>query len=199
MIGDLEHDAEACEALAKLDEIVRDPKPYGRIKEIASLANAAKAAHSALVVEKRGAILNQIEDAKRGVEDYAAGREGAGEAITALEERWISLRSQANSAVTCMALDALTSRLNVECSQAFSKVDAAVDRAQAQKRRPVEPSQPPQPPVAKTREVSRSVVCRPSRLKTEEDIDKYVADLAKRLKQRLHDALENGDDGIRLV
>ena len=195
----LEHDTAACEALAKLDEIVRDPKPYGRIKEIASLANAAKAAHSALVVEKRGTILSQIEEAKRSVEDYAAGREGAGEAITALEERWISLRSQANSAVTCMALDALTSRLNAECSQAFSKVDAAVDRAQAQKRRPVNPSQPPQPPAAKTREVIRSVVCRPSRLKTEEDIDKYVADLARRLKQRLHDALENGDDGIRLV
>ena len=94
---------------------------------------------------------------------------------------------------------AARSRGNAECTQAFSKVDAAVDRAQAQKRRPVEPSQPPQPPVAKTREVSRNVVCRPSRLKTEEDIDKYVADLAKRLKQRLHDALENGDDGIRLV
>ena len=233
----LEHDAEACEALAKLDEIVRDPKPYGRIKEIASLANAAKAAHSALVVEKRGAILNQIEDAKRGVEDYAAGREGADEALKGLEERWISLRSQANSAVTCMALDALTPRLNTERNQAFSKVDAAVDRAQELKRQrelseqrmaaektrlgqggatgeghvdtthvpantlPVTPAHvdPPQPPAAKTREVSCSTVCSPDRLKTEEDIDKYVADLAKRLKQRLHDALENGDDGIRLV
>ena len=233
----LEHDAEACEALAKLDEIVRDPKPYRRISEIASLANAAKAAHSALVVEKRGTILSQIEEAKRSVEDYAAGREGAGEAITALEERWISLRSQANSAVTCVALDALTPRLNAERSQAFSMVDAAVDHAQEQKRQreisqqriaaekarreqggsigeghvvtthvpvntlPVTPAHvdPPQPPVAKTREVNCSTVCRPNRLKTEEDIDKYVADLAKRLKQRLHDALENGDDGIRLV
>ena len=66
---------------------------------------------------------------------------------------------------------------------------------------PVTPAHvdPPQPPVAKTREVNCSTVCRPNRLKTEEDIDKYVADLAKRLKQRLHDALENGDDGIRLV
>ena len=184
----LEHNAEACKALAKLDEIVRDPKPYGHIKEIASLANAAKAAHSALVVEKRGAILNQIEEAKRSVGDYAAGREGAGEALAALEERWISLRSQTNSAVTCVALDALTLRLNAECSQAFSKIDAAVDRAQ-----------PTPPPVAKTREVSCSTVCSPNRLKTDEDIDKYVADLAKRLKQRLHDALEMGDDGIRLV
>ena len=192
----LEHNAEACKALAKLDEIVRDPKPYGHIKEIASLANAAKAAHSSLVVEKRGAILDQIEDAKRGVEDYAAGREGADEALKDLEERWISLRSQANSAVTCVALDALTPRLNIECSQAFSKIDAAVDRAQAKKRRHVDPTPTP---VAKTREVSCSTVCTPNRLKTEEDIDKYVADLAKRLKQRLHDALENGDDGIRLV
>ena len=89
-----------------------------------------------------------------------------------------------------MALDALTPRLNAERSQAFSMVDAAVTPAH------VDPSQPP---VAKTREVSCSVVCSPNRLKTEEDIDKYVADLAKRLKQRLHDALENGDDGIRLV
>lgn len=47
--------------------------------------------------------------------------------------------------------------------------------------------------------MSCSTVCSPDRLKTEEDIDKYVADLAKRLKQRLHDALENGDDSIRLV
>ena len=233
----LEHNAEACKALARLGEIVQDPKPYGRISEIASLANAAKAAHSALVVEKRGAFLNQIDHAKRSVEDYAAGREGADEALKGLEERWISLRSQANSAVTCVALDALTPRLNAERSQAFSMVDAAVDHAQEQKRQreisqqriaaekarrgqggstgeghvvtthvpvktlPVTPAHvdPPQPPVTKTREVSCSTVCNPNRLKTDEDIDKYVAELAKRLKQRLHDALENGDDGIRLV
>ena len=189
----LEHNGAACEALTKLNEIVRDSKPYGRIKEIASLANAAKAAHSALVVEKRGTVLSQIEDAKRSVEDYAAGREGAGEVLAALEERWISLRSQANSAVTCMALDALTPRLNAERNQAFSKIDVSVPSAH------VNPSLPPQPPVAKTREVSCSTVCSPNRLKTEEDIDKYVAELARKLKDSLRAALANGDDGIRLV
>ncbi len=236
----LEGDEQACKALDDLAAVLADPRPYGRIPQLAGMVNQAKAAHTALVGEKRRGLLSDIEAAKKGVAQYADERPGTAEALGALEVRWITLRDQANRAVTCVELDALRPRLDAERSRAFSDVDAAADLAEMQARQreaaqarmaaekarleqggmagesrvvttrvtsdgsggagvtgqvpPVQPKPAPRP----IREVKCNSVCEPRRLCSEKDVDAYVADLAKKLKASLREALSSGNDGIRL-
>lgn len=246
----LEGNVEACEALDALSGILGNPRPYEGIKNLATLVNKAKAAHTALVGEKRRELLSDIEAAKQGVAQYAGEREGAADALTGLEGRWIALRDQANRAVTCEALDALCPRLDAARKKAYSEVDAAADKADAQKHQReiaqqrmaaekarieqggagesrvvtshvapsagvgaaqsmsaattsvgrTSPAAAPQKPIVRpAHEVDCGRICDPRRLRTEDEIDAYVTELAEKLKTSLRKALQNNEDGIRLV
>lgn len=246
----LQGSPEALQALAGLEEILSSERPYGRICELAPLVNKVRAAHNAAVGEKRRTILDEVEQAKQGVERYAdekegVAQEGAKQALAKMETRWVDLRSQANAATTCMALDALRTRLTEERNCAFAEIDAAADRAEAGRRareqaqarmaaeqqrikdggaagearvatshvRPAagtsapgvtttvgsSQASPKPAPAPTTRNVLSSSVLEPRRLTSEAEIDSYIAELSVKLKRRLRDAHEHGEDAIRLV
>ena len=226
----LEGDAEATQALRQVEAILADKKPYQRISQLAGLCNQVRQAQGRLVCEKRNAILDDVKQAEQSVKDYAEGKDGTAQVLSALETTWTTIRSRANSATSCVELDALVPQLDKQQLDAFQRVDKAVNEAiaqvkaraaeqariEAEKKRiaeggetgearvvvtPPQPRQPVKPvePPKVTRSVSFKSVSDYRSLRSEEDVDRYIVELQVKIKAKLHDALEAGEDGIRLV
>ena len=223
----LEGDEQATHALQQVQDILADQRPYNRISQLAGLCNQVRQAQGRLVGDKRNAILDGIEQVKTAVEKYAEGKDGTEQTLGSLEKLWITLRSQANAAKTCEALDALSVRVESQRKDAYAKIDIAADAAEARAReeaarkarieaeierqkaggdpntgsrvvvKPVEPVVEPPKPKPIC-DVSISSVSEPKRLACDADIDAYVIELTIALKRKLHAALEDGKSGIRV-
>lgn len=215
-------DAAVQDALAKIREIVSDPKPYGRIHELRGLTQGVWESYGKLVEVKRHDVLNRMNLSLREVEEYAEeegvqARAEVARIMDGAKLSCVSMRERVHDAGTCSQLDALSSQLIAWHETQLKKIDNVVAEALDQEdacssaadvasasaaasvsetiSEPEAESKPARRPKPKTKVLSRSEVLPTKLLRSAADVDAYVADF----RQRLIDALASDDcDSIRL-
>lgn len=187
----IEGDRSVQDALAKVNEILEMPKPYGRIQELPGLCSDVNEVYGKLVNEKRADLLRRLEVSLAEIKDYAetegSGSDAARIVASNADMAAASQRSAIHDATTCSKLDALDMQMRAWHEAQLRKVDNAVQPSEP---KPDGQEAPPQP---KTKVIPRSSVLPTKPLKSREDIDAYVEEFRYRLIAELE-----GHDSIRL-
>ena len=201
-------DTNVQEALVKVRAIVEMAKPYDRIKDLPGLTQAVKDVYGKLVSVKRDDLLGRLEASLSEIKQYAedegeTARSEASRIVNSAEMEAVRKRDSIHGADTCSKLDALSSqtiawheaclrKIDNVVAQAKAKAEAAKRSAAAQQdgSPAAEPAPVPQP---KIKVLSRSAVLPTKPLRTEEEIDAYLANVKKKLMAELAD-----NDGVRL-
>ncbi len=191
----------AAEALERMSAIVASDSPFRQISQLADLKADIVTEYSELLQAKRNAALDLVEEVFARIEAYAAEKQAN---ISAIGQKHTEFKNAAHSADTITALDALPQRLSTAESQLNDRIDAAY--AERMKPRPANPdvtlvSHTPQPgtapapapaPKPKIARVA-SMSLFPSRtLRSEEEIDAYLAEVRERMVAKLQ-----GNDGLK--
>lgn len=210
----LESNAQASEAVRRVDEILKSDKPYSQIRYINELTTPVLDAHKELVTRKRNELLSAIEKTVDSVKQYANGQEGfvrvATDAAGDADRAAASIRSNAHTATTAVRIDALKQQLDSWRDDALAKIDRAVaaeqERIETEHRRTqvteggervtnITPAHPEAKPrsAAKVKPVKLASVATVCKLSNEQDVDAYLEQLRERLLHEL-----DGVDAIRL-
>ena len=210
----LESNAQASDAVHRVDEILKSDKPYSQIRYINELAAPVLGAHEELVTDKRNELLSAIEKTVDSVKQYANGQEGfvrvATDAAGDADRAAASIRSNAHTATTAVRIDALKQQLDSWRDGALAKIDRAVaaeqERIETERRRtqvteggervtnitPAHSEAKPKP-ATKVKPVKLASVATVCKLSNEQDVDAYLEQLRERLLHEL-----DGVDAIRL-
>ncbi|MBQ3338681.1 MAG: hypothetical protein IJG82_03640, partial [Atopobiaceae bacterium] len=199
----VEGDAGVKEALAQLDEILAMEKPYRKIQELPAFVQAARKAYDRLVAAKHDDMLRRLQGSLDEIEAYAnsEGTDAAaqvGRIVQEAKQSAIVKRDAIHSAETCSKLDSISAQIDAWRSSQLSRIDAAVGVARVC----IDPAtgggaktDETIAPKRKTKVVSRSSALPSVVLRSEAEIDAYLA----KVKDRLLAALGDEDaDGIRL-
>lgn len=201
----------AVENVAKVREILKDPKPYGRIKDLQPLMAPVEEDVKKLLGMRRNEFLNRIENDLQDLQKQAESQEGfvkqAKDAIADANTKYEPFKNRAHGVQSLNELNALAANWESWTITAANKIYDAVDAARERmenERRSTEvtstgevvkkitnkgaatPGSVPVPkPQRKVKTVRRTDLAKPSRLTTAEDVERYVDDLRARLMQAL--------------
>lgn len=186
----LSENAEAQRVQEDIRAVLEDPKPYGRIPELVGLNKELETIHSDLVRVGREELLDAMTAAADEVRAYANDAEGEASqaAIANMDEDLARRKGQAHEATTRAQLDAASVQLDTWRKNQLAKIDNAIKEAAASKPSVVQASTGEVVPSVSIHAIERSELCPPKRLKSEQDVDAYVA----RIRQKLMDALSDG-------
>lgn len=201
----IEGDAQAQDAIDKIEGILGMEEPYGRIKDLGPLNKAVLSALKSAADVKRDDLLRSIEDSlaqvKRYAEEEGEGFESDVRPIVAEAERACTAkRNNANRTTDASQLDAQLSQLKTWEGQQYPKIDDAI--AYARKRKLESQlghtvqgggQEKPAPKPPKVKRISRSRACPTKTLHSREEVDKYVDNLRDQLLKALED-----NDAVRL-
>ena len=203
----LESNAQASDAVHRVDEILKSDKPYSQIRYINELTAPVLDAHKELVDRKRNELLSAIEKTVDSVKQYASGQEGfvrvATDAAGDADRAAASIRSNAHAATTAVRIDALKQQLDSWRNGALSKINGAVaaeqERIETERRctqvtedgervtniTHARPEAKPKP-AAKVKLVTlASLETAAYKLSNEQDVDAYLEQLRERLLHEL--------------
>jgi len=195
----VEGSVEVIAAVDKMKEIVQLPKPYDRIKEIPALVKEIDEVYGKLLRAKHDDMLRKLDASLQEIEEYAESEGGAAEAdvraiVSDAKASHVGRRSAIHAAETCSKLDSLSVQMDAWLGSQLSKIDSAVAAAKAKKDKPKQPGPGPEPaPKPKVKVVPRSSVLPSKALRSEKEIDEYLAQFKVRLMAELE-----GNDSIRL-
>ena len=201
----------AVENVAKVREILKDPKPYGRIKDLQPLMDPVEDDMKKLLGIRRNEFLCRIESDLQDLRAQAESQKGfvnqAKDAIADAGTKYESFKNRAHSAQSLNELSVVATNWGNWISAATNEMYDAVDEARMRmdnERRTTEvtstgevvkkvsnkgaASSAPVPapkPQRKIKTVRRADLAKPSRLLSAEDVERYVDDLRSRLMQAL--------------
>ena len=205
----------AVENVAKVCEILKDPKPYSRIKDLQPLMAPVEEYIKKLLGMRRNEFLHRIENDLQDLQKQAESQDGfvkqAKDAIADAGTKYESFKNRAHGVQSLNELNALAANWEswtiTAANKIYDAVDAARERMENERRStevtstgevvkkitnkgtatPSHGSVPvPVPkPQRKVKTVRRTDLAKPSRLTTAEDVDRYVDDLRARLMQAL--------------
>lgn len=201
----------AVENVAKVREILKDPKPYGRIKDLQPLMDPVEDDMKKLLGIRRNEYLCRIESDLQDLRAQAESQKGfvnqAKDAIADAGTKYESFKNRAHSAQSLNELSVVATNWGDWLSAAANEMYDAVDEARVRmdnERRTTEvmstgevvkkvsskgaASSAPVPapkPQRKIKTVRRADLAKPSRLLSAEDVERYVDDLRSRLMQEL--------------
>ena len=203
----------AVENVAKVREILKDLKPYGRIKDLQPLMDPVEDDMKKLLGIRRNEFLCRIESDLQDLRAQAESQEGfvkqAKDAIADANTRYESFKNRAHGVQSLNELNALAANWENWVSTAANKIYDAADDARERMENecrstevtstgevvkkitnkgaatPGNGSVPVPKPQRKVKTVRRTDLAKPSRLTTAEDVERYVADLRARLMQAL--------------
>ena len=201
----------AVENVAKVREILKDPKPYGRIKDLQPLMDPVEDDMKKLLSIRRNEFLCRIESDLQDLRAQAESQKGfvnqAKDAIADAGTKYESFKNRAHSAQSLNELSVVATNWGDWLSAAANEMYDAVDEARVRmdnERRTTEvmstgevvkkvsnkgaASSAPVPapkPQRKIKTVRRADLAKPSRLLSAEDVERYVDDLRSRLMQAL--------------
>lgn len=201
----------AVENVAKVREILKDPKPYGRIKDLQPLMNPVEDDMKKLLGIRRNEFLCRIENDLQDLQAQAESQKGfvnqAKDAIADAGAKYESFKNRAHSAQSLNELSVAATNWGDWLSAATNKIYDAVDEARMRmdnERRTTEVTStgevvkkisnkgaassapvPASKPQRKIKTVRRADLAKPSRLLSAEDVERYVDDLRSRLMQEL--------------
>lgn len=201
----------AVENVATVREILKDPKPYGRIKDLQPLMDPVEDDMKKLLGIRRNEFLCRIESDLQDLRAQAESQKGfvnqAKDAIADAGTKYESFKNRAHSAQSLNELSVVATNWGDWLSAAANEMYDAVDEARVlmnNERRTTEvtsmgevvkkisnkavASSAPTPapvPQRKIKTVRRADLAKPSRLLSAEDVERYVDDLRSRLMQAL--------------
>lgn len=201
----------AVDNVTKVREILKDPKPYGRIKDLQPLMAPVEEDMKKLLGIRRNEFLQRIESDLQDLQKQAESQDGfvkqAKDAIADANIKYESFKNRAHGVQSLNELNALAANWESWTITAANKIYDAVDAARERmenERRSTEvtstgevvkkitnkgaatPGSVPVPkPQRKVKTVRRTDLAKPSRLTTAEDVERYVDDLRARLMQAL--------------
>lgn len=201
----------AVDNVTKVREILKDPKPYGRIKDLQLLMAPVEEDMKKLLGIRRNEFLQRIENDLQDLQKQAESQDGfvkqAKDAIADANIKYESFKNRAHGVQSLNELNALAANWESWTITAANKIYDAVDAARERmenERRSTEvtstgevvkkitnkgaatPGSVPVPkPQRKVKTVRRTDLAKPSRLTTAEDVERYVDDLRARLMQAL--------------
>lgn len=199
----------AVDNVTKVREILKDPKPYGRIKDLQPLMAPVEEDMKKLLGIRRNEFLQRIDNDLQDLQKQAESQDGfvkqAKDAIADANIKYESFKNRAHGVQSLNELNALAANWESWTITAANKIYDAVDAARERmenERRSTEvtstgevvkkitnkgaatPGSVPKPQ-RKVKTVRRTDLAKPSRLTTAEDVERYVDDLRARLMQAL--------------
>ena len=215
----MDSNAQAVEANKRIEQILKNPRPYREVRELHELMEPVMAAHKQMVDAKRMETLDDIAAQMAQVHEYAQSQDGyaklAERAIENAGRMAKSFEGRSHSATKASELAALKQQLIEYCDSACEKIDSAIEEEKARQQREsrrVEvtpsgetvttiaepekgaPSTPkPAPAPKRIKKLRLSDLGERKKLESESDIDAYLGQLRARLLAELQ-----GNDAIRL-
>ena len=196
----LRGDPDASQACKTLADILGMERPYSRIHEITPARQRIKEAYSRMLKAKRDGLIAYLEDIYASIEDK---ERSCAVSLPAVGQRRLARRDTVHGSESLTELDALRSKLEGDQAEFFAKIQAEADARQARTRTPPPRAgaggntprvpQPSAKPLPKIRNLNRTVLFSPETLRSEEDIDRYLAAARKRMVEGLA-----GSDGIKI-
>ena len=170
----MQAEQEATKALSQIKSIINMPKPYKNIADLPTLIQKVQNTYNQLMGLKRQDVFSEIQAAMGEIHQTAQLSQQ--NVVTKADEALDAKKQAANEAVTLTQLDAMRFQIN-NIRQQYMKVLMT----------PAEPDE-------KIVTAYRSSICYTIKLKSEEDIDNYVADI----KEKLLEMLE-GNDALHII
>lgn len=162
----------ALSAIVKIREILAMPKPYKHISELPELVQQVQDTYAKLLMQKREEVLGEIR-AAMGEIHQTADTLKQGNIVQRADAALTEKRTAAEHAEKLTSLDAMKIQIGNIRQQYLQKLVVVAE------------------PDVDTVTMSRSTICHTMQLKSEADVDKYVAEIRKTLLQKLdgHDVL----------
>lgn len=174
------------DAVEQLKDIVEDPIPYNKIKDIPPLAHKIDEAIEHTLVDKKQHAKTYVEEVRENLKSSASQYGVTDQTKQRLEKVFQDLLSSIDQYTNIYKVDATITHCNNYKTQFERKIDANIQAAQREKEQE-EIKETEAPPA--TRSVSRvrikNIVDTNKRLKNEQDIDTFVENLSKELKQMI--------------
>ena len=217
----MDSDAQAVEANKRIEQILKNPRPYREVRELHELMEPVMTAHKQMVDAKRKEMLDDIAAQMAQVHEYAQSQDGyaklAERAIENAGRMANSFEGRAHSATKASELAALKQQLIEYCDNACEKIDSAIEEEKARQQREsrqkevtstgeivttirdsdkdATPTGKPEPAPApkKIKKLRLADLGERKKLESESDIDAYLGQLRARLLAELQ-----GNDAIRL-
>lgn len=190
---------EVIEAIHGVKEILDLEKPYRRIHELPQLCKAVEDVYGRLVETKRDDMLSRLAAALDDIRTYAEnegqGAAGVSSVVSSAEMDSVAKKDAIHAAETCSKLDSLATQLDTWRKAQQQKIDNAIAASKpapaaggAGDSIPEEPKPAPRPKI-----LSRSRLMPATKvLRTEEDVDQFLAELRKSIVSEL-----DGASGVR--
>ena len=176
-------DTEASELSKTLSTILSLSKPYTRIGELPDILAKIRKKYDALLSVKRDEVIENIRQSMQDVHQLAAEARNAQSISDQADEWFTNKRDSVATTATLTELDAMITQVLTHKDSVCRHISALIA-----------PINLPEPqPSKKIKTVRRYDLCSVKRLQTEEDIEKYIEDIKKKLMQALADC-----DGIQI-
>lgn len=181
-------DADAQNAVSTISAIVTSAKPYKRIGELPELVQNVKAAYGKLLEMKREEVAENIRQCMEDVHQLAGEVRGAEALLHQADDHFAAKRETAQNASSLTELDAMTTQL-------LTYKDTVCRRMEALHEEPQTPSAQPNAPIPRLniKPIRRMDLCPAKRLRTQEDIDRYVEEIRAKLTRVLESS-----DGVQI-
>lgn len=179
---------QAATDLSRMGEIVAHDAPFRQLNQLTALKANVQAEYSERLQDKRAEMVTLVEEVFARIEGHAAEKDTS---ISEIGRKHTEIKNVAHTADTMTALDALPQRLSTVESQLIDRIDAAY--AERTKPAPATtdvttvrraPEQPAAPKV-KVASVASMSLFPPSTVRTEQDIDAYLAKVRERMLNKL--------------
>lgn len=186
----LSSDRNATDALATITSVLDSRTPYGRIRLLADAMQTVNSAYGEMLKAKQQALLDRVEEMYADIDAYAQAHSVN---LPQIAETKLRRRNTAHDSTSLSELDALSTRLSNDQASFYARIDEEAERRKRPLTPPVTPGKTPAQPAPHIKRVERSLIFRPETLRTEQDIDRYLAAVRTKLLSNL-----DGADGIRI-
>lgn len=172
---ELEKDSEAKKALARMDEILKAPRPYGMIKEVEGLIGTVSAVNATCVDKERSLLLIKLEEkisvVAENLETYKASADLRNQALKPLQD--IKKQVQGEQSIPNM---------HYQLNKADDVVDSAIETIEKAVEPPKTGGTGVVPPPAKPVKYVTAASCSPKTfIETEQDANDYLDALKKEI------------------
>ena len=160
--------------ISRIKDILSVQEPYKRISELPELVQGIKDVYSRLLAQKRDEVKAEIQAAMGEIHQSADIKQA--DIVQRADDALTEKRTAAENADKLTSLDAMKIQISNIRQQYLRKLAVVAE------------------PNVDTVTMSRSTVCHTMKLKSEADIDEYLAEVKKTLMDKL-----NGHDVLHII
>ena len=186
---ELQKDAQAGTALARMQEILSAPRPYELIKEADNLISSVSAVNLSLLSERRAEVIAKIDAHIAALNKDLAVAQGGASLRAACLEPLTALRERAQKQDSLAHITQAESEALKEFDVAVGRIESAVTEQKKPKSDSSEESMKPAAVVRKQRIIKPTEIMKAAYLETPDDVNNFL----NALRQELENALANNE------